>query len=77
MRHEHGIKARARMLRVIDGDTVEVIVQYPVKIRLRNCWAPELHGDDKIAGQRAKEAVTPHIYDLKILGEYKQGEKYL
>jgi len=57
MRHEHGIKARARMNRVIDGDTVEVIVQYPVKIRLRNCWAPELHGDDKIAGQRAKEAV--------------------
>lgn len=57
MRHEHGIKARARMHRVIDGDTVEVIVQYPVKIRLRNCWAPELNGDDKIAGQRAKEAV--------------------
>lgn len=58
MRHEHGVKARARMTKIIDGDTIEVVVQYPVRIRLRNCWAPEIHGIDRIAGEKAKDALS-------------------
>jgi len=52
-----GITARARMLRVIDGDTVDVQLEIPVRVRLKDCWAPELHGDDKIAGEKAKTAL--------------------
>jgi len=45
------------MLRVIDGDTVDVQLEIPVRVRLKDCWAPELHGDDKIAGEKAKTAL--------------------
>ena len=49
-----GICARAIVDRVIDGDTVCIDVCYPLTIRLKECWAPEVRGDDKAAGERSK-----------------------
>ena len=49
-----GITARATVNRVVDGDTIDVSLLLPVRIRLRDCWAPELHGAERIAGEDAK-----------------------
>ena len=50
-----GITARAEIERVIDGDTVDVVLRIPVRVRLLNCWAPETTGFDAVAGAKAKE----------------------
>lgn len=50
-----GITARATIERVIDGDTVDVELTIPVRVRLLECWAPELHGENKTAGEQAKQ----------------------
>jgi endonuclease YncB( thermonuclease family) len=39
---ELGWISNGHLIRVIDGDTVEVAVTRKVRVRLRNCWAPEL-----------------------------------
>ena len=39
---ELGWITNGQILRVIDGDTVEVAVVRKLRVRLRNCWAPEL-----------------------------------
>jgi endonuclease YncB( thermonuclease family) len=52
-----GLTARAIVDRVIDGDTVDVHIVIPVRVRLLNCWAPEITGVDKIAGHEAKAAM--------------------
>ncbi len=31
----------AKVVRVIDGDTVDVVISKRVRIRLEDCWAPE------------------------------------
>lgn len=50
-----GIVARATIDRVIDGDTVNVLIAIPVIVRLKDCWAPEVTGSDKVAGHISKE----------------------
>lgn len=54
-RPEPGLTARAIVSRVVDGDTVEVLVTIPVTVRLKDCWAPEIHGIDKVAGLLSKQ----------------------
>ena len=49
-----GITARATIDRVIDGDTVDVHLLIPVRVRLLDCWAPETHGAEKPEGEAAK-----------------------
>jgi endonuclease YncB( thermonuclease family) len=39
---------RAKVLRVIDGDTVEVEVRRVVRVRMLDCWAPESHRDGRL-----------------------------
>ena len=50
-----GITARAVIDRIIDGDTLDVLLTIPVRVRLKNCWAPEIHGVEKPLGIIAKE----------------------
>lgn len=52
-----GLTARAIVDRVVDGDTVDVRVVIPVRVRLLDCWAPEITGIDKIAGNESKIAL--------------------
>ena len=49
-----GITARAEVERVVDGDTVDVVLRIPVRVRLLNCWAPETRGFDAVEGAKAK-----------------------
>jgi len=49
-----GLTARAVVDRVIDGDTIDVLITVPVRVRMINCWAPETRGDEKAEGQVSK-----------------------
>ena len=49
-----GISARASVVRVIDGDTIEVVVSWPMTIRLKDCWAPETRGEERPRGLASK-----------------------
>jgi endonuclease YncB( thermonuclease family) len=50
-----GLTARAVVDRVIDGDTLCLTISLPFCVRLRDCWAPEIHGAERPAGLVAKE----------------------
>ena len=50
-----GITARAYVTRILDGDTVELELRLPVRVRLLDCWAPELRTPE---GPASKEALT-------------------
>jgi endonuclease YncB( thermonuclease family) len=49
-----GVTTRAKIDRVVDGDTVDVHLIIPLRVRLLDCWAPEMHGEDRVAGAIAK-----------------------
>lgn len=53
----HGITFPAKVVRVVDGDTIEVEVTRVVRIRLLDCWAPETRtrdNEEKLRGFAAK-----------------------
>lgn len=52
-----GLTARAIVTRIIDGDTLDVELRWPVRIRMLNCYAPEIHGEEKPKGEKAKRAL--------------------
>ena len=59
---------QATVVRVIDGDTIEVEFRRKLRVRLLDCWAPESRRDprldesqqatEKARGQAAKEALN-------------------
>ena len=52
---ELGVTARASVKRVIDGDTVELELRWPVTVRLKDCWAPEVRGAESSKGRESAE----------------------
>lgn len=50
------------VVRVIDGDTLVVEVRQQYRVRLLDCWAPEVKGASKDAGLSAKQ----HLESLII-----------
>lgn len=48
-----GLTMRAKVDRVVDGDTVDVVIRLPVRIRLRDCWAEGITGEGKAEGLEA------------------------
>ena len=55
-----GWSTQAHVVRVLDGDTIEVEVTRRVKVRLLDCWAPESH-------EAAGPASTANL--KKLLGD--------
>jgi endonuclease YncB( thermonuclease family) len=47
-----GVTSRGKVVRVVDGDTLDVEVTYKVRVRLDNCWAPEKNTEK---GKKAHE----------------------
>lgn len=66
-----GLCRPAKVIRVIDGDTIEVEIRTVVTVRLLDCWAPETKGEEKPRGLKAKA----HMQDL--VGEQPQGRVLL
>jgi len=59
-----GIVARALVDRVIDGDTLVLHVQWPITVRLQDCWAPEMRGEDAVDGAASRR----QLLDLVPVG---------
>jgi prephenate dehydratase len=76
--HESGSLAKALTVLGTHGINLTKIQSLPV---LGEEWKYYFYADlefsDASAYRVAKEEVAPYIYDLRILGEYQQGEKYL
>ena len=51
---EFGLTCRAVVTKVVDGDTLDCVISIPIRVRIRGIDAPELHGDDSIAGQASR-----------------------
>jgi endonuclease YncB( thermonuclease family) len=47
-----GVTSRGKVVRVVDGDTLDVEVTYKVRVRLDSCWAPEKNTEK---GKKAHE----------------------
>jgi endonuclease YncB( thermonuclease family) len=62
-----GITTRCRVIEVIDGDTLEVDVVKRVRVRLIDCWAPEIRTKNDVvkkAGAAAKKNMQYMAEDL-------------
>lgn len=60
--------------RVIDGDTVEFETTRRIRVRLRNCWAPESHLDRRVPeiareAQRLKGIASAEHLRLLVQGK--------
>lgn len=56
--NDFGLTFGGQVVRVLDGDTIEVEVKRTVRIRLLDCWAPETRtrdAEEKKEGLAAKE----------------------
>lgn len=58
------------VVRVIDGDTVVVRVQFQFNVRLLDCWAPEKH-TTSIDGEKARGLASAEA--LRAIAEGKPG----
>lgn len=64
-----GLSAGITVTEVYDGDTLTGTVTIPVRIRLLDCWAPELRGGTEASKELAKLSTD----NLKQLAEGKRG----
>lgn len=64
MTPQPGITTRGKVKRILDGDTVEIEVSYPVRVRLKDVWAPE---KDTKAGQKVWAELTRKLIGEKVL----------
>jgi endonuclease YncB( thermonuclease family) len=64
-----GLTARAIVDRVIDGDTLDVFITVPVRVRMIDCWAPEITGEQKPQGETSKallEQMAPKGSSVRV-----------
>lgn len=60
----------AKVIRVIDGDTLEMELRHTIRVRLLDCWAPESKSDprlpesDRSAAKARGLAARQHLRDL-------------
>ncbi len=65
-----GFATRAKVVRVVDGDTVDVIIKRRMRIRLEDCWAPETRTKDleeKLKGLEAKDFAEDLLMDKEVI----------
>lgn len=53
-----GWTTRARVVRVVDGDTVDVEISRTVRVRMLDCWAPETRGESRPQGIDSKRHLS-------------------
>lgn len=60
----------ARVLSVYDGDTLELEVRRVVRVRLLDCWAPEIRGGTE-ESKAAARASRDHLRQLVASGKVR------
>lgn len=50
-----GLTTKCRLERIKDGDTVVVVIERRVTVRLLDCWAPETRGKQRPDGEAARD----------------------
>lgn len=58
----HGVSVKGRVVKIIDGDTLDFEITRRVRVRLIGCWAPEVHGVEKTHGLAASQ----HLKELAL-----------
>ncbi len=64
----------AELIRVVDGDTIDVRVDLGfqitqvIRVRLKGINTPELRGKEKAAGMLAKDVVCVELEAAKVIG---------
>ena len=74
---QEGWTTKGKVVRVVDGDTVDVSITYIIRIRLLDCWAPEVRTRDiveKRNGLRSAKYLTEMIGDEEALIFIPMGE---
>lgn len=67
-----GVIIPAKVVRVLDGDTIEVQVHRTLRIRLLDCWAPETRTTDqeeKRLGMLSKAHLQAHAINEDVIVE--------
>ncbi len=49
------ITVAGKIIKVVDGDTVDVEVKTIIRVRLIDCWAPESKIDNRVAKEKQKD----------------------
>lgn len=70
---ETGWTTAGRVIRVLDGDTVEVAVTRVFRVRLRDCWAPETHRDARVPEAERGDALTRGLAARNYLQQLVDG----
>ena len=53
-----GFTTKAKVTRIIDGDTVDVEITRQVRVRLKDCWAPEKRSRDIVEKQKGMASLS-------------------
>lgn len=64
-----GYTTPAHVVRVLDGDTIEVQIVKTIHVRLLDCWAPEVTGATRQRGLESKAFLQALLGDGKIMLE--------
>ena len=67
-----GIVTDAKVVEVYDGDTVVVEITKRVRVRLLDCWAPEIRGGDlatRLNGQVSKKHLSELVSGRDVILE--------
>ena len=70
---ELGWTTRGRVSRVLDGDTVEVEVTRKFTVRLRDCWAPEVHRNHDLPEPRQTAELDRGLTSKRALEKLADG----
>ena len=55
---QEGFTTKEKVTRVIDGDTVDVEITRKVRVRLKDCWAPEKKSRDIVEKQKGMASLA-------------------
>ncbi len=62
---KRGLVAKCDILEVYDGDTVTVELRIPLRVRLLECWAPEIRTRDPVEKLHG-EASRDHLRSIAL-----------
>lgn len=64
--HTPAIISSAKIIDVHDGDTVTVLVQKQLKIRLLDCWSPELSQPEGISAKNYLQSILKNDDEIMV-----------